>query len=187
MKAIITFAEHSESDRGSSSGDDLSLGIRLLAEGANDRLLLRMLEIRYPSMCRVTNAGSTVSDSRGEPVAVQVPMPKHRDDVDLGLAAGDGANRLDFRLDCPLDCYFFVVSRTHSFRGSVIRRAELWVDDADHWKIRDCRVNGRATPMHDGRPVLGDIPRGALVELDVDRVSAHAVKFCATILGSDPS
>lgn len=169
MKAIVTFTERPgselESKIGARSGGDLALGVRLLAEGANDRLLLRMLEMQYPAMRRVADPGASIPSANGEPCVVEVPMPEDLTDAgpaELCISSMCSLHAVDKRLH--------TISATHSSRGSVIRRAELLVRHPDRWRIAGCRVNGRTTSMRDGRPLLGDVPRGALVELDVERI-----------------
>jgi hypothetical protein len=169
MKAIVTFSERSESDRDQSPAGtrtdaqprpDLQLGVRLLAEGANDRLLLRMMEIQYPAMRRVNENGGRVI-REDEPAAVDVPMPEDRGEDGAEEIRVSSIDRLCFNRA-------YVVSAKHSPRGAFIRHAELLVDDS-HWRIIHCRVNGRARPVRDGVPSLGDIPPGALVEIEVER------------------
>ena len=101
---------------------------------------------------------------------------------------GDGSNRIILSSRAELNHQTrYVVFAAHSMRGSVIRRARLSVERPGSWLIEGCRMNGRKVPVCDGAPLLGDVPRGAAVELDVVRIGVDDDQddgvFRATIEG----
>lgn len=156
MKAIIT------SD-GDGNVDDL--GLRLVSEGANDLVLMRMLERRYPAIVRNSPNGN---------IDLAVPILEFPNaDVASGAVAhlieGYGIGRSQgVPVHVAMPGEEFVVAWTNRTR-SVVRDLHVAFDRPDEWILLEVAVNGRARV---GR--VEDVVPGALVNLLVRRVNAPA-------------
>jgi hypothetical protein len=154
MKAVIT------NDQGNQS----LLKLRLVAEGANDRTLMLLLELQYPMIQRLHSNSGTSPGALPESVEVPIAHPNE--------------NHLSQEAVLPLYSGVAIKYgdtwsvRSDPWEHSSLLGVKLWILEPLEWEILHMTINGRYT--QGGGP--WDIHLGAYVELTVKRAE-HSEPF----------
>jgi hypothetical protein len=155
MKAVIT----------NDQGNVHALKLRLVAEGANDRTLMLLLELQYPRIYRISNSGN-LPESLEIPVASSEDLPSQEArSLSLSLCSGYGLNEGST-----------VIVRTDPWDHPILVGARLILEDSQEWDVHSLVINGRGVPA--GQPC--DVHPGAIVELTICRRYFSFTVACST-------
>lgn len=142
MKAIIT------NDQGNVS----ALKLRLVAEGANDRTLMLLLELQYPMIHRISNSGN-LPESLEIPVGLPAVLPSQ---VECALSLCSEAE---------INEGSRVVVTSNPWDHPALAGARLRLQDPQEWEVSCLVINGRAVSAEQPYDVLP----GSIVALTVYR------------------
>lgn len=162
MKAIVTDNKHPENH-------NTMFGLRLVAEGANDFVLLRLLAREYPAIVYAHSSDSAI-----------VPIFEGYDDglvttIDISWPPEDTG---------PIDSLRLMT--TYDPRGGTIRHGTLVPHEGSDGVVKGLSINGRdQVQCADGSFEMEDIVAGARLELLITPVRDKAgrwIKFGARIV-----
>lgn len=130
----------------------VNLGLRLVPEGCNDRLLLRMLERQYPSILRPDCDGS-----------VYVPIYEGIDSGEISELKVETTAQTT-----QVGDHGWTVYARYDSRGATIRHGMLLPEEGTDGSVAFLKINGRSQPRRDdGTFQIEDIVAGAFLEFCV--------------------
>lgn len=138
-----------------------ALRLKILAEGANDRTLLQLLEQQYPMTHRLDS----------ESLEVPIASPKILECPVSPLPVMPLTPAFEIKSNFTVTCIF------DPWGYAPLRGVKLQVSQPDVWEVVSLAVNGRKVP--DG--AVCDVYPGQQVELRVKNRSDHAAFFVACL------
>jgi hypothetical protein len=150
MKAVFT----------NDQGNVNSLKLRLVAEGANDRTLMLLLELQYPMIHRILSSGN-LPESLEIPVGLPAVLPSQ---VVCSLSLCS---------DCEVTEGEGVTVRCDPWEHPTLAGARLRLQDPQEWDVSRLVINGRVISAEQAYTVHP----GSIVELTVyRRYFSHTVQ-----------